>query len=161
MIYRGQVTGLCEYRTPWTSWINSQVAGHKRRQGAHVRSLCFFSCDQAALRALLSVRPSVCPSVRLSHLFDNVQCFVSSWNFQDWLPLRDVMSMQKVKVRVRRSRSQRSWPHQPFPFFEVIRQIPRSHDWTNRFDPNWAFPDCNSSLSSTMTMKCYTKLKAA
>ena len=27
------------------------------------------------------------------------------------------------------------------------------------FDPNWAFPDCNSSLNSPMAMKCYTKLE--
>ena len=29
------------------------------------------------------------------------------------------------------------------------------------FDPNWAFLDCNSSLNSPMTMKCYTKLETA
>ena len=29
------------------------------------------------------------------------------------------------------------------------------------FDPNWAFPDCNSSLNSLMAMKCYTKLETA
>ena len=29
------------------------------------------------------------------------------------------------------------------------------------FDPNWAFPDCNSSLNSQMAMKCYTKLETA
>ena len=29
------------------------------------------------------------------------------------------------------------------------------------FDPNWAFPDCNSSLNSPMTMKCCTKLETA
>ena len=29
------------------------------------------------------------------------------------------------------------------------------------FDPNWAFPDCNSSLNSPMAMKCYTKLETA
>ena len=26
-----------------------------------------------------------------------------------------------------------------------------------KFDPNWAFPDCNSSLNSPMAMKCCTK----
>ena len=26
------------------------------------------------------------------------------------------------------------------------------------FDPNWAFPDCNSNLKSPMGTKCYTKL---
>ena len=27
------------------------------------------------------------------------------------------------------------------------------------FDPNWSFPDCNSSLNSPMAMKCCTKLE--
>ena len=30
-----------------------------------------------------------------------------------------------------------------------------------KFDPNWAFPDCNSSLNSLMAMKCCTKLETA
>ena len=59
--------------------------------------------------------PSVClsvrPSVRLSHLFDYVPIIVSSWNFQELLPVTEVMSMQKVKVRGQRSRSQRSQPN--------------------------------------------------
>ena len=29
------------------------------------------------------------------------------------------------------------------------------------FDPDWAFPDCNSSLNSPMAMKCYTTLEVA
>ena len=29
------------------------------------------------------------------------------------------------------------------------------------FAPNWAFPDCNSSLNSPMAMKCCTKLETA
>ena len=29
------------------------------------------------------------------------------------------------------------------------------------FDPNWSFPDCNSSLNSPMAMKCCTKLETA
>ena len=29
------------------------------------------------------------------------------------------------------------------------------------FDPNWAFPDCNSSLNSPMAMKCCTNLEKA
>ena len=37
--------------------------------------------------------------VRLSHLFDNVTLILSSWNFQELLPLTDTMSMQKVKVK--------------------------------------------------------------
>ena len=30
-----------------------------------------------------------------------------------------------------------------------------------QFDPDWAFPDCNSSLNSPMAMKCCTKLEVA
>ena len=71
-----------------------------------------------------------CPSVRLSHLFDYVPIIVSSWNFQKLSPRTRVRSMQKVKVRGQRSRSQRS-------------------------QPNFPFPDCNSSLNSHMMMKWY------
>ena len=58
-----------------------------------------FSCDQAALWMVQSVRPSVCLSVCLWHLFHYVPVIVSSWNFQKFLPLTEVMSMQKVKVK--------------------------------------------------------------
>ena len=62
-----------------------------------------------------SVRLSVCPSVRLSvrpsHLFDYVPIIVSSWNFLELLPVTEVTSMQKFKVRGQRSRSQRSQPN--------------------------------------------------
>ena len=50
-----------------------------------------FSCDQAALQMVFSV----CPS----HLFDYVPIIVSSWNFQELLPMTKVRSMQKVKVK--------------------------------------------------------------
>ena len=59
------------------------------------------------LSVCLSVRPSVC----LSHLFDYVPIILSSWNFQELLPVTKVKSMQKVKVRGQRSRSQRSQPN--------------------------------------------------
>ena len=63
-----------------------------------------FSCDQAALWMVQSVRPSVC----LSHLFDYVPIIASSQNFQELLPITEVMSMQKLRVIGQRSRSQRS-----------------------------------------------------
>ena len=69
--------------------------------------------------------PSVRSSVCLLHLFHYV-LIVSSWNFQEWLLVTKVTSMQKVKVRGQRSRSQRSQPN---------------------------FPDCNSSLNPHMMMK--------
>ena len=64
---------------------------------------CVFSCDQAALQMVFSVYPSVCPSVRLSHLFHYVPIIVSSWNFQELLTMTKVRSMQEVqrsKVKV-------------------------------------------------------------
>ena len=73
---------------------------------------------------------SVCPSVRLSHLFDYVPIIVSSWNFQELSHWTRVRSMQKFKVRGQRSRSQRS-------------------------RPKFSFPDCNSSLNSHMMMRWY------
>ena len=84
----------------------------------------------SCMSVCLSVRLSVCPSVRLSHLFDYVPIIVSSWNFQELSHWTRVRSMQKVKVRGQRSRSQRS-------------------------RPKFSFPDCNSSLNSHMMMKWY------
>ena len=55
--------------------------------------------------------PSVCLSVCLSHLIHYVPIIVSSWIFQELLTMTNVMSMQKVKVRGQRSRSQRSKPN--------------------------------------------------
>ena len=41
-------------------------------------------------------------------------------------------------------------------FFKFIRQVSRSHV---DFDPNWAFPDCNSSLNLLMATKWCIKLE--
>ena len=65
---------------------------------------CTISCNKVALRTLLSV----CLSVLPSHPFHNVSAIVSSWHFQELFPFTNAMSMQKVKVRGQRSRSQRS-----------------------------------------------------
>ena len=47
-------------------------------------------------------------------------------------------------------------------FFKVIRQISRSHgSKIVKFDPDWAFPDCYSSLNSPMAKKWCTKLEVA
>ena len=76
-----------------------------------VVNIPIFSCYQAALRTLLSICLSIRPSVCPSHLFDNVPVIIWSGNFQTLLPLTEVMSMQKVKVRGQKSRSQRLRPH--------------------------------------------------
>ena len=49
---------------------------------------------------------SVCLSVCLSHLFDYVPIIVSSQKFQELLPMTEVISMQKVKVKGQGHRSQ-------------------------------------------------------
>ena len=65
--------------------------------------LCIISndCCNALLYILAATKqlyewfsPSVCPS----HLFDYVPIIVPSWNFQELLPMTEVMFMQKVKV---------------------------------------------------------------
>ena len=146
----------------------------------------FFSCDQAALQMVFSVCPSVRPSVCLSHLFDYVPIIVSSWNFQELLPMTKVRSMQKFKVRGQRSRSQRSQTNLTVsglqPQFEFtyddemmhiawccLEEVPYCFSRSSvtfqghsalkiEFDLDWAFPDCNSSLNSPMATKwCTTK----
>ena len=135
----------------------------------------------------LSVCPSVCPSVRLSHLLDYVPIIVSSWNFQELSHWTRVRSMQKVKVKGQGHRGHDPnfrfrtvtpvwihiwWWNDTYSlmllrrgaqlFFKVIRQISRSHGAKiAEFDPDWAFPDCNSNLKSPMGTKWYTKLEVA
>ena len=70
-----------------------------------------FNCKQLYKWYFPSVRLSLRLSVCLSHLFDYVPIILSSWNFQESLPMTKVRSLQKVKVRGQRSRSQRSQPN--------------------------------------------------
>ena len=131
---------FCQYRNSHNDKAVSRRSYLYNGNSIHEKTV--FSCDQATLWMVfsvrlsvcpsvrLSVRLSVCPSVRLSHLFDYVPIIVSSWNFQELSHWTRVRSMQKVKVRGQRSRSQRS-------------------------RPKFSFPDCNSSLNSHMMMKWY------
>ena len=109
---------IVEFDTNWAfpdcdSILNSPMATKwcTKLEVAWKRCPIVFSCDQAALQMVFSVCLSVRPSVRLSHLFHHVPIIVSSWNFQELLLWSKVMSMQKVKVRGQRSRSQRSTPN--------------------------------------------------
>ena len=113
---------IVEFEPDWAfpdcnSSLNSPMATKwcTKLEVALKRCPIVFSCDQAALQMVFSVCLSVCPSVRLSvcpsHLFDYVPIIVSSWNFQELLPMTNVRSMQKIKVRGQRSRSQRSQPN--------------------------------------------------
>ena len=107
------------------------------RRVVSMLSLSHFFIFLAATKMLYEwFSPSVCPSVRLcvrlsvcpSHLFDYVSIIVSSWNFEELLPMTRLRSMQQVKVRGQRSRSHRSQSNLPFP-------------------------DSNSSLNSHMMIK--------
>ena len=129
-------TQLNRFRTVTPVWIhiwwwNDTYSLKLLRRGALLflaatKQLYEWFSPSVRLSVCLSVRPSVC----LSHLFDYVPIILSSWNFQELLPVTKVTSMQKVKVRGQRSRSQRS-------------------------RPKFSFPDCNSSLNSHMMMKWY------
>ena len=158
--------------------------------------IAVFSCDQAALWMVQSVRPSVRPSVCLSvrpsvcHTFLTMfpssyhhEIFRSYYQWQKWRPCK--RSRSEVKGQGHRGHDPNFrfqtvtpvWIHiwwwndtyslmllrrGALLFFKVIRQIWRSHGAKiAEFDPDWAFPDCNSSLNSPMAMKCCTKLEVA
>ena len=127
-------------------------------------------------------------SVRLSHLLDYVPIMVSLWNFQELLPMTKVRSMEKVRVRGQRSRSQRSHPHLAvsglYLQFEFkyddemmliawccLEEVPYCFSRSSvkfqghtalkivEFDIDWAFPDCKFNLNSPMATKWCTKLE--
>ena len=101
--------------------------------------------------------------------------------------MTNVRSMQKVKVRGQRSRSQRSqpnltvsglWLQFEFTYDDemmhiawcCLEEVPYCFSRSSikfqghtalkivKFDLDWAFPDCNSSLNSPMATKWCTKL---
>ena len=97
-----------------------------------------FSCDQAALRTIQSVcpsvRPSVCPSVTP---FSPCSCHRIITTFQELLLLT------KNNCPCNRSRSDDKG---------------QGHRGQH---PTYPFPDCNSSLNSHMAMKSCTQLETA
>ena len=136
----------------------------------------------------LSVRLSVCPSV--CHTFLTMfpssyhhEIFRSYYQWQKWRPCK--RSRSEVKGQGHRGHDPNFrfrtvtpvWIHiwwwndtyslmllrrGALLFFKVIRQISRSHGAKiAEFDPDWAFPDCNSSLNSPMATKWCTKLEVA
>ena len=144
-----------------------------------------FSCDQAALITVQSVCLSVCLSVSYTFftMFPSSYHHEISRNHYHWQ--NDVHTKgkgQRSKVKVTEVKTQFSRFRTVTPvwicirwwnaaqismslwrgallFFKVICQISRSHGTNNTdFDPNWAFPDCNSSLNSPMALKWCTKL---
>ena len=135
----------------------------------------------------LSVRPSVCPSVtpfspcshhRIIMKISGVITMVRSDVLAKDQGQRSKVKVTEVNTQLSRFRTLTpvwihiwQWSHAhswkqhrrgALLFFKVIRQISRSHGSKNReFDPDWAFPDCNSSLKSLMATKWCIKLKVA
>ena len=129
----------------------------------------YFSCDQATLKALVrpSVRPSVCLSVYLfvCHTFDYAPVIVSSWNYQDVLPLSEVKGQGHWYKNVAKCCRFRTvilgWIHR------WLRNAAQSSKWHGRgvllFSGSSvkSFLACNSRMNSQMAMKWCTKLEIA
>ena len=139
----------------------------------------------------LSVCLSVCPSVRHTFFTMFPSSYHHEiFNFQELSPMNksDVHAKcqgQRSKVKVTEVTTQLNrfqtvtpvwihiwWWNDAYSlmllrrgvllFFKVICQISRSHGSKNRqIWPDWAFPDCNSSLNLPMTTKWCTKLEVA
>ena len=140
-----------------------------------------FSCDQAALRMVFSACPSVCSSVRLSHLFHYLPIIVSPWNFQ----FSGIITNDQSKVNAK-DQGQRS----KVKVTEVKTQLCRFRTVTPVWIHIWWWNDAHSlmvlirgallfsgssvkfmvtqlqnrrfwpSLNSPMAMKARTKLEA-
>ena len=168
-------TAISESRRPWImfnknkTWISRGVWN------------AVFSCDEAALRTLLSVCPSVTPFSLCSH-----HRFTIKFSGVITIAISDVHAkckgqISKVKVtdfKILFSRFQTVnpvWIHIwqwtggkilmwhrrcGISFFKVIRQISRSHK-IGDFDHSWVFADCNSSFNSNMATEWCTKLEVA
>ena len=100
-----------------STWMNVLIVCQSKLCSESMRHILFdiityryiFSCDQAALRLLLSVCLSLLPSVCLSHLFSPCSCHHTIMKFSG------VITIDKSDVHARgqgqRSRSQRSKPN--------------------------------------------------
>ena len=145
-----------------------------------------FSCDQAALRTLLSVclsvRPSVCHTffTRFPSSYHH-EIFRSNYQSQTWCPCKRSRSKVKVtEVMTAFSRFRtvtpvwiHIWWGNDAQSLMLLRRgallFSRSsvkfqgHTTKNfvDFDPNWAFPDCSFSLNSPMATSWCTKIQAA
>ena len=156
----------------------------------HDKNQSIFSCDEAALWMVQSVRPSVrpsaCPSV--GHTFfilfpssHHHEIVSNYYHWQKWCPCKRPRSKVKgnvvktqfsrlrivtpVLIPIRRWSDARSliWHRTGvLLFFRVIRQILRSHGTQNhQFWSELGVPDRNSSSNSQMPTKCCTKLAVA
>ena len=110
----------------------------------HVFKYCiwrykYFSCDQAALWMGQSVCLSVCPSVTPFWLYSHHRIITK---------FSGVITNDKSDVHAK-SQGQRS----KVKGTEIKKIV--------EFDPDWVFPDSNSSMTSPMATKWRTKLEVA
>ena len=146
-----------------------------------------FSCDQAALRmaisVCLSVRLSVTPFWQCSH--HRIIMKFSEVITNDQSDVHTKGQGQRSKVKVTEVTTQLSrfravtlvwihiWWNDTYSLWCCLGEVPYCFSRSSvkfqghtalkivEFDPDWAFPDCNSSLISPMAMKCCTKLEVA
>ena len=156
------------------------------------KSSCLhFSCDQAALWMVQSVRLSVCPSVTPVWLCSHHR-IITKFSGVITNGKSDVHAKvqgQRSKVKVTEVKKSSNLT-QIGRFRTVTLNSPMATKWWTKlevawkrcpivfqgypsnckvtqllknveFDPNWAFPDCNSSLNSPMATKWCTKLEVA
>ena len=131
-----------------------------------------------------SVRLSVCLSV--CHTFWQRSC---RCNFRKGLPLKKWCPCKRSRSEVKCQRHRSQKPIYPFPNSNSSLNSHMAMEWCTEldvalercpiifqghpsifkvtgdknanFDPNWAFPDGNSSFNSLMATKWYTKLEVA
>ena len=131
-----------------------------------------------------SVRLSVTPFFTMFPSSYHHEIFRSCYHWHKWCPCK------RFKVRGQRSRSQRSQPNLTVSGPELQFEFTNDDEMMHKawcclgevpycfsrssvkfqghtakkivdFDPDWAFPQCNSSLNSPMATKWCTKLEAA
>ena len=134
-----------------------------------------------------SVRPSVCPSVTPFWLCSHYRIIMkfSGVITRDQGKVHAKGQGQRSKVKVTEVRTQLNrfrtvtpvWIHIDNEMIHIasccLEEVPYCF-WRSsvkfqghtalkivKFDPDWAFPDCNSSLNSPMAMKYCTKLEIA
>ena len=156
-------------------WHGIFLAATKQLYKWYFPSVCPSVC--------LSVCPSVTPFSPCSHhriimKFSGVITMVKSDVHAKGQGQRSKVKVTEVNTQLSRFGTQtpvgihiwqwnhaHSWKHHrrgALLFFKVIPQISRSHgSKIAEFDPDWAFPDCNSSLNSPLATKWCTKLEVA
>ena len=132
------LTQIGGFWTVTAFWIYQWLWNDAQSLKQHRRGVLLFLAATKQLYEWFS--PSVCLSVR--HTFLTMfpssyhqEIFRSYYQWQKWRPCKK--SRSEVKGQCHRGK-------------KIVE-----------FDPNWAFPDCNSSLNSPMATKWCTRLEVA